>query len=80
MWGKMGHPAKITKLSAKILLSLHKSESKWDKAYFPCFHLIPSFLQIFMKKKCDLMQNRHLHIISYKTRQFSLLDSLFKLN
>ena len=76
----MGHPAKITKSSAKSLLSLLMGESKWDEAYFPCFHLIPSVFIEFYKKKCDLRQNRHLHTILYKSRQFLLFDSLSKLN
>ena len=73
----MGHPAKITKFSTKSLLSLPMSGSKWDKAHFPHSHLIPSFFIDFYTKNYDLMSNRHFHVISYKTQQFSPFDDFF---
>ena len=55
MWGKTGYPAKITKLSAKSLLSLGMGESDKDEADYTCFQLIPYFFIDFYKRKCYLI-------------------------
>ena len=80
MWGKMGHPAKITQFWAKTLLSLRMDDNKWEKAHFPHFYLIPSFFIDFCMKNHDLTSNRHFHIILYKTCLFLSFDNFFQLN
>ena len=55
MWAKTGYPAKITKLSAKSLLSLGMGESNKDEADYTCFHLIPFFFIDYNKKKSNLI-------------------------
>ena len=77
MWGKMGHPAKTTKFSAKSSLSLLMGLNKSDKAHFPHFHLFPSFFIDFDIKDHDLMSNRHLHKILFITQQFLPSDNFF---